>query len=216
MSIAPNDIISETWVKHGCDAPVDKVCLRCRAPRRDTSSFYCATCRQDFREAEARSAEASALETFRLKHPQGTYYAEQLAQLDDLATERRYIPEPLPSAGTITREGSPVRTFATGANRDTDAGKFDYEAFLSPLVIERYGAYMHKNRQLADGSLRDGDNWQKGLPVETYRKSLWRHFLAAWRRWRGWDQTDEQEHLCGVLFNTMGLLHELLKKDRHD
>ena len=30
-----------------------------------------------------------------------------------------------------------IREFATGASRDTDAGKLDLEGFLSPLVLER-------------------------------------------------------------------------------
>jgi len=37
------------------------------------------------------------------------------------------------------RPGS-VRQFETGANRDTDEGEPDYEAFLSPLAIEAFGA----------------------------------------------------------------------------
>lgn len=107
-----------------------------------------------------------------------------------------------------------VRTFSSGATRDTDQGKFDYEAFLSPLVLERYARYMHFNRHQSDGMLRDGDNWQRGIPIEAYQKSLWRHMMAAWTRWRGWDQTNLQEHLCGVLFNAMGLLHELVKAEQ--
>src|SRR5687768_9111242 len=34
------------------------------------------------------------------------------------------------------KEASAARTFSTGATRDTDNGKLDYEAFLSPLVLE--------------------------------------------------------------------------------
>lgn len=30
------------------------------------------------------------------------------------------------------------RTFATGANRNSDEGKYDYEGFLSPIVLQRY------------------------------------------------------------------------------
>jgi hypothetical protein len=109
--------------------------------------------------------------------------------------------------------GGTMRLFETGATRDTDTGKYDYEAFLSPLVIEGYGAYMHKNRRQKDGTLRDGDNWQKGIPLATYMKSTWRHFFAMWKAHRsGLPFTDQQiDETFAILFNVSGYLHEILK-----
>jgi len=117
----------------------------------------------------------------------------------------------------------PVRVFDTGATRDTETGKLDFEGFLSPAVLERYAEYMHRNRFLSDGSLRDSDNWQKGIPRTAYMKSLWRHFFDAWKLHRGLAATDRstgkaitlEDALCGVLFNAMGYLHELLKGEIH-
>lgn len=117
-------------------------------------------------------------------------------------------------------DGAGVRKFETGATRDVDTNKYDYEAFLSPLVLERYAAYMHKNRFQKDGTMRDGDNWQKGIPTTAYMKSGWRHFFAWWRSHRitlginvpndaFWDRMEEE--LCALLFNVMGYLHELRK-----
>lgn len=107
-----------------------------------------------------------------------------------------------------------VRTFDTGASRDTDEGKLDFEAFFSPLVFECYGEFMHKNRVMKDGSLRDGDNWQKGIPKTVYMKSLWRHFFDAWKILRGYPcKSSLRDALCGILFNTQGLLHEDLKTE---
>jgi hypothetical protein len=114
-----------------------------------------------------------------------------------------------------------MRTFDTGATRDGDADKLDYEGFLSPLVLRRYAEYMHKHRKQADGNLRDADNWQKGMPRAAYMKSLWRHFMEVWSGWRKvinamggrtgpFTEPELQEALCAVLFNVMGLLHELL------
>lgn len=102
-----------------------------------------------------------------------------------------------------------MREFETGATRDTDEGKYDYEGFLSPLVIERYAEYMHKHRKQADGKMRDSDNWQKGIPITQYIKSLWRHFFAVWKGHR--HGTISEDDLCAVIFNGMGALHEILK-----
>lgn len=105
-----------------------------------------------------------------------------------------------------------VRTFTTGATRDTDVGKIDYEAFLSPLTLKAYAEYMHKNRFQKDGSIRSGDNWQKGIPDDVYMKSNFRHFMDLWRIHRGYKSAvSKKEALCAILFNTMGMLHEDVK-----
>lgn len=110
-----------------------------------------------------------------------------------------------------------IRAFETGATRDTDTGKLDPEAFLSPLVIERYSQYLHKHRRQTDGTLRDGDNWQKGMPLSVYMKSAWRHFLAWWKLHRGFsDPADLEESICAVMFNSMGYLHVLLTNKLKD
>ena len=106
-----------------------------------------------------------------------------------------------------------ARTFNTGATRDTDEGKFDYEGFLSPLVLERYAEYMNKHRTQSNGELRDSDNWQKGIPKLVYIKSGWRHFFDWWKAHRKYTTRDTMEDiLCALMFNVMGYLHEVLKE----
>jgi hypothetical protein len=110
-----------------------------------------------------------------------------------------------------------IRQFSTGATRDSDDGKPDYEGFLSPLVIERYGKYMNHHRIQSDGKLRDSDNWQKGIPIAHYMKSMWRHFVEVWsyhRKQRLPAQHNQEEALCALIFNASGYLHELLKQQR--
>lgn len=111
----------------------------------------------------------------------------------------------------------PVREFSTGATRDVDTGKLDYEAFLNPLVLERFAQFMHKNRFQKDGSLRAGDNWQKGIPLEAYAKSLNRHHMDLWLHHRGYGykatDPDIEEVLCAIMFNAMGYLKEVLEKN---
>jgi len=116
---------------------------------------------------------------------------------------------------------SKIRVFETGATRDSDILKPDYEAYLSPAVLVRYGEYMKKHQTQKDGERREGDNWMKGIPKEQYMKSMWRHFLAFWCLHRGVpfvvtegeDIPDKQEVLCALMFNVMGYLFEELKKN---
>ena len=108
-----------------------------------------------------------------------------------------------------------VRQFETGATRDLDNGKHDPEGFLSPLVIHRYNEYMHQNRLQKDGNLRSSDNWTRGIPKEAYMKSMWRHFLDVWTHHRGFSKIAKESleiALCGLLFNVMGMLFEVLKE----
>jgi len=115
-----------------------------------------------------------------------------------------------------------IRQFESGATRDADADKFDYEGFLSPIVLRRYAEYMHKHRKQSDGKLRASDNWQKGIPIVQYMKSKWRHFMDTWSAIRmdidpeygpcmSEDLYELEESLCAELFNTSGMLHEILK-----
>ncbi len=108
-----------------------------------------------------------------------------------------------------------MRKFKSGATRDNNEGKFDYEGFLSPIVIEAYGRYMHKHRKQADGKLRDSDNWQKGMPKDAYIKSAFRHFIDVWKEHRGFKGRDGlEEALCALLFNIQGYLYEYLKDQK--
>lgn len=113
-----------------------------------------------------------------------------------------------------------IRKFETGATRSSESGRYDPEGFLSPLVIERYCEYMNKHRVQPDGSIRGSDNWQKGMPLDTYMKGAWRHFLHLWTRHRGHKVTDDkaaadiEEDLCALLFNIQGYLYETLRSKK--
>jgi hypothetical protein len=114
-----------------------------------------------------------------------------------------------------------MREFTTGATRNLDEDKHDYEGFLSPYVLRRFAAYMHEHRK-TPGGLRDSDNWQKGIPTDAYMKSMWRHFMDAWEIHRTGKPTtgddpagrfiDLDEALMALLFNVMGYAHEILKE----
>lgn len=106
-----------------------------------------------------------------------------------------------------------IRKFDSGATRNSDHGKYDYEAFLCPAVLERYAEFMHKHRHLEDGTLRDGDNWQKGIPMDQLVKSLTRHAMDIRLHQRGFaDKAVEplDDSICAVIFNCMAMLRHLI------
>ena len=110
-----------------------------------------------------------------------------------------------------------MRTFDTGATRDSETNKLDYEGFLSPLVLRRYAEYMDLHRTQSDGTLRNSDNWQLGIPRNTYMKSMWRHFFTLWSGHRKcFADEDLETALCAIVFNASGYLHELLKEKMKD
>jgi hypothetical protein len=105
-----------------------------------------------------------------------------------------------------------VRTFESGATRDLDVDKYDYDGFLSPIALEAFAAYMHKHRLLPDGTLRASDNWKQGIPLEAYAKSEWRHHMDFWKLHHGLPAREDMvDTLCALWFNVQGYLHEYLK-----
>ncbi len=115
-----------------------------------------------------------------------------------------------------------MRTFKGGATRNNNEGKYDYEGFFSPVVLEAYGKYMNGHRKQADGKLRSSDNWQKHFGENHFSvcmKSLWRHFVDLWFLHRGYKrfdsldnhEIDKEEAIMAILFNTMAYADKLLK-----
>lgn len=110
----------------------------------------------------------------------------------------------------LSPEAPSVRSFTSGATRNSDTGKLDYEGFLSPLVLERFAQYMNANRVQANGTIRASDNWQKGLPRHQTLKSLLRHVMDVWLIIRAGRAGNLESALCAVIFNAQSILHEIL------
>jgi len=121
--------------------------------------------------------------------------------------KREYDVRPKPPQQEI------ARTFETGACRDFDDEKIDYESAMSPLAFEAMCAYMHHCRKMPDGrTLRAPDNWQKGMPLDSYIKSGFRHLMDWWKAHRGLASREGIVFaICGLMFNVQGYLHEYLK-----
>jgi hypothetical protein len=94
--------------------------------------------------------------------------------------------------------------FDSGAHRDVQEDKPDLLECLSPLAIWRYGQYM------AQASKKYGpDNWTKGIPRESYLRSLERHLLQLKMMYKyGYTQEPGVDHAAAILFNIQGFLHE--------
>lgn len=120
-----------------------------------------------------------------------------------------------------------VRQFATGATRNADTNKLDYEGFNCPMAQRAFAEYMHGHRKQADGTIRDSANWQKGMGLDVYAKSLIRHVHDFHCLHRGWEITrpedgkpmpPDDEHklelLCAIWFNVQGYIHETLKAQK--
>lgn len=110
-----------------------------------------------------------------------------------------------------------MRTFVTGATRDTSEGKPNYGGYLSSLALRCFGRYMLKHELQADGQRRESGNWKKGIPERVYYESLLRHVLddlmALMDGYPAREpDTTIEDALCAILFNTQGMLHERIKR----
>jgi len=107
-----------------------------------------------------------------------------------------------------------IRTFDTGATRSPLGDKLQYEGYLNPLVLKAYARYMKRHQTASDGSQREPDNWQKGIPKGALIDSAWRHFSDWHLHHRGYTAEAEEtleEALCAILFNVMGYLKQVLE-----
>lgn len=107
-----------------------------------------------------------------------------------------------------------MREFSTGATRDTDENKIDYWGFSSPLADFEFANYMHKHRKQADGKMRDSDNWKKGIPIDSYQRSLYRH-VQEWKAAIEDGRIEDALEIAQAMrFNIQGWTHEVVKSRR--
>ena len=113
-----------------------------------------------------------------------------------------------------------MREFKSGAIRDIVEGKLSYIKGLSPIVLKRYLQYLDVHRTQPNGDIRTFDNWKQGIEQEVYLDSMGRHFVDIWLLHDGYaaednhGSVDRESAICGVIFNAMGMLYEILKKKK--
>lgn len=97
-----------------------------------------------------------------------------------------------------------ITRYESGAIRDTSDNKEDYIETISFLALRKYAKYMTSKQ-----STYGAGNWRKGIPIESYEKSLFRHiqkYLA--NKYDNANLEPEEDHLCAMVFNIFGILHE--------
>jgi len=104
----------------------------------------------------------------------------------------------------LEKNGPNIRSWSTGAIRDNDSTKPDYIETVSWSAFRRFGEYMTSKKQKYGSG-----NFKKGIPVESYEQSLVRH-LQKYLENKYEQGTDEvaEDHLCAMIFNINGILHE--------
>ena len=114
-------------------------------------------------------------------------------------------------------DGTEAKVYSTGAFRSSSVDKIDYDGILSPYALEAWSRYLLWCSYLDNGDRRTSDNWQKGMSLIDYRKSLWRHLVDVWRILRGYPPQTKETNLvwacAATLFNINGILHEAIKAD---
>ncbi len=103
-----------------------------------------------------------------------------------------------------------VRTFTTGAIRDSEEGKEDYVETFSFTAWKRYAFYMTGKK-----SKYGAGNFKKGIPTESYEKSLLRHVQKYFEnKYENGQIEKDEDHLSAIMFNTQGIMHneEMEKK----
>ena len=116
--------------------------------------------------------------------------------------------------------GSGKRVFETGATRDANDDKLNYRGFFHPLVQKRFAEYMHENRHLKDGTMRDADNWWQLFGEDHFTvcvESLSRHAEDLKLHHAGFSDEaveDLERSICGIIFNANAYLLKVLLEKR--
>lgn len=96
------------------------------------------------------------------------------------------------------------RQFKTGAVRDVETDKEDYVETISWTAMKQYAQYMTgKKKKYGAG------NFKKGIPVESYERSLVRHLQKYLEnKYEDGQIEKEEDHLSAMVFNIFGIMHE--------
>lgn len=98
-----------------------------------------------------------------------------------------------------------MRHFKTGAVRDSEGeDKPDFTETISWTAFNRYARYMTgKKTKYGQG------NFKKGIPIDSYERSLLRHIDKYMRnKYENGQDEPNEDHLSAAVFNLFGIIHE--------
>lgn len=97
-----------------------------------------------------------------------------------------------------------ITKFNTGAIRDSQEGKPDFIETISFTAHNRYARYMTGKKQKYGAG-----NFKKGIPIESYERSLLRHIDKYFRnKYENGQDEPLEDHLAAIRFNVDGIMHE--------
>ncbi len=114
----------------------------------------------------------------------------------------------------MIEEKTKLRSFETGAIRDSDEDKESYIESISWLALRRYAFYM-KTQEKKYGR----GNWKKGIPTESGEDSLFRHLTKyLLNKYDNANIEPDIDHLAAALFNLQIIIEneeksKLIKKN---
>jgi hypothetical protein len=101
-------------------------------------------------------------------------------------------------------EKKEIRTFKSGAIRDSEQGKESYVETISWTAFRRYSQYMTGKKEKYGAG-----NYKKGIDIECYEESLMRHIVKYFaNKYEGENLEKNDDHLSAILFNCFGIMHE--------
>ena len=142
-------------------------------------------------------------------------YENSVSKTAGLGYEKAQAAQVKGLTGYVSEEAK-MREFTGGATRSPQDNKPEFAGFLSPIALRRFGKYMMVHQKQEDGKLRKSDNWKKGMPRRVYLESLLRHTFDVWEEVTADihstrpDRDKLEEALCAIMFNSMGLLREVM------
>jgi hypothetical protein len=93
------------------------------------------------------------------------------------------------------KDGGERTTFKSGAQRERPVGKGRFDLIPAVPLIRLAIHYENGARKYADR------NWEKGLPLSGFIKSMFSHIVA----YMGGDRTED--HLAAIAWNAFGFIH---------
>ena len=86
-----------------------------------------------------------------------------------------------------------TRTFETGATRNGNKGKYEFDKYVNPINELSYAQYM-KSHQVINWEYRPWDNRQKGIPFDSLFESAYRHMQTLCLLYQWYDVYEIEEN----------------------